>query len=292
MSIGHEPLFCVSKYLLCDGNRNCPKGATKNDEDAKICKVWNILFREFKKSGADNKILNLLMSQTTKPPRVHPLWQDWTYIQRIDATTLTLTTTEAAPSNIESLSVALSHYGPWGYILLGMLICGTVLMFCGVWECFRKPKPTPPSESVPTIPTTVLIVDPPEASDLPRYDDIDPPAYSALFPTLKENDSDDINDASASSSIDGRQHSEIEGRHASDTQDTNSDNNTSNRVQTQIIRVNAPTDVSTETLSTNDIHQTEVHRRSDNTNENKVDDTRENTPPTNDTTSFSDASGV
>lgn len=85
MSIGHEPLFCVSQQLVCDGNRNCPKGATRSDEDDKICKVWTILLNELKKSRVNDNMLNLLKSQTTKSPIVHQLWQDWTYNQRIDS---------------------------------------------------------------------------------------------------------------------------------------------------------------------------------------------------------------
>lgn len=100
----------------------------------------------------------------------------------------TTTTVETQTSNMESLSVALSHYGPWGYILLGMLICGTVLMFCGVWECFRKPKPASPQETVPNSPTAVLIINPPEDNNPPSYDDLDPPSYSTLFPNVKEDD--------------------------------------------------------------------------------------------------------
>ncbi|GJQ71228.1 hypothetical protein Trydic_g10971 [Trypoxylus dichotomus] len=251
MSIGHEPLFCISKYLLCDGNRNCPKGATRNDEDDKICKIWNLLFRELKKPVVDNKLLNFLMSQTTKSPKARPHWQDWTYIQRVDVTTLRSTTTETTPSNIESLSVALSHYGPWGYILLGMLICGTVLMFCGVWECFRKPKPTsPPSEGMQTSPTTILIIDPPETTDPPRYDDIDPPAYSVLFPVLKD-DPVGVGDTPGSSSIDARQHSEIEAQDVSNIHH----NNSNNSAQTQAGGVGASTNVDTETERLDCIHR-------------------------------------
>lgn len=84
------------------------------------------------------------------------------------------------------ISAALSHYGPWGYLMLGMLICGTVLMFCGLWECCcRRPKPQ--TEATPTTlpPTTVLIINTPneDAQTPPRYEDLDqPPSYDVLFP--------------------------------------------------------------------------------------------------------------
>lgn len=27
----------------------------------------------------------------------------------------------------------LSRYGPWGYLMLGMLLCGAALLVCGLW---------------------------------------------------------------------------------------------------------------------------------------------------------------
>lgn len=77
--------------------------------------------------------------------------------------------------------------------MLGMLICGTVLMFCGLWECcFRRPKPHD-DEPLQTPPTTVLIINQNDAGDVrpPSYEDLDqPPSYSVLFPNLKESDGD------------------------------------------------------------------------------------------------------
>lgn len=72
--------------------------------------------------------------------------------------------------------------------MLGMLICGTVLMFCGLWECcFRRPKPHD-DEPIQTPPTTVLVINQHvEDSRPPSYEELDqPPAYSVLFPNLKD----------------------------------------------------------------------------------------------------------
>lgn len=84
-------------------------------------------------------------------------------------------------------STALGHYGPWGYLMLGMLICGTVLMFCGLWECcFRRPKPEELQAIQP--PTTVLIINQQQddVASPPNYEDMDqPPTYSTLFPNIK-----------------------------------------------------------------------------------------------------------
>lgn len=76
--------------------------------------------------------------------------------------------------------------------MLGMLICGTVLMFCGLWECCcRKPKSSSSSQAGPTL----LIInqgvqqsdaDTPQTPGPPRYEDLDqPPSYAALFPSSK-----------------------------------------------------------------------------------------------------------
>ncbi|KAI4461305.1 hypothetical protein MML48_5g00012012 [Holotrichia oblita] len=270
MSIGHEPLFCVSQQLVCDGNRNCPKGATRSDEDDKICKGWPILLKEFKKSRMNDNILNLLKSQTTKSPIVHQLWQELTYNQRIDVSTIMPSTTHEIPSsNIESLSVALSHYGPWGYILLGMLICGTVLMFCGVWECFRKSKPSTPAESVQASPTTVLVIDPPEETDPPRYDDIDPPSYSDLFPNLKRNSAiEQVRNVPGSSSNELRQELGVDRLEVA----TFSNNNN----QAQIASANFASD--TNAVAT----ENSVRENSDSISENKVEETNESITTTSD----------
>ncbi|KAH1017692.1 hypothetical protein HUJ05_008298 [Dendroctonus ponderosae] len=89
-------------------------------------------------------------------------------------------------SATESISAMLNKYGPWGYLMMGLLICGTVLFFCGLWECCcKRPKPEvdpPPS----TTPTTVLIMNCEQGAAPPmppQYDDLDlPPSYTTLFP--------------------------------------------------------------------------------------------------------------
>ena len=89
----------------------------------------------------------------------------------------------------DSVSAAIAHYGTWGYLMLAMLIVGTILMFCGLWECcFRKPKPQ--LEVPPQSPsTTVLIINrTQENSGLhpPNYDELDqPPSYTTIFPSNK-----------------------------------------------------------------------------------------------------------
>lgn len=98
---------------------------------------------------------------------------------------------EEKPKPADSLSTMLSKYGPWGYLMMGLLICGTVLMFCGLWECcIRKPK-TEADPTISTQPTAILISNQGEAGTVispPNYDDLDePPSYNTLFPNLKNN---------------------------------------------------------------------------------------------------------
>lgn len=38
MKIGWEPILCVSDYLICNGNHDCPRGAQISDEDETLCK--------------------------------------------------------------------------------------------------------------------------------------------------------------------------------------------------------------------------------------------------------------
>lgn len=37
------------------------------------------------------------------------------------------------PRQRSSLTRGLARYGPWGYLMLGMLICGAALLVCGLW---------------------------------------------------------------------------------------------------------------------------------------------------------------
>lgn len=107
----------------------------------------------------------------------------------------------------DSISQVLSKYGPWGYLMLGMLICGTVLMFCGLWECcFRKPKTQmDPELGENTQPTRVLIINPPDEGTYnpPNYDELDlPPSYTTLFPNLK-NISPSASESASNSDVTG-----------------------------------------------------------------------------------------
>lgn len=43
------------------------------------------------------------------------------------------TQTKTTTKQHKSTLTGLSKYGPWGYLFLGMLLCGGALLVCGLW---------------------------------------------------------------------------------------------------------------------------------------------------------------
>ncbi|CAH0555981.1 unnamed protein product [Brassicogethes aeneus] len=224
MRIGRQPIFCISEKLVCDGIQHCPKSSSKSDEDEEICSgnlpnaaSWEQLAQEFavkilkkikppqeemvsKHSWSKPKYE--FASRETKKSSGH--WPEW-QLRKKETTTQKPTTTMDKPKATETISAILSKYGPWGYLMMGLLICGTVLMFCGLWECcFRKPK-NQLDDTNTTQPTTVLIINQGEDGQIippPNYDDLDePPSYNTLFPNLKTNTTIQEPNVSGSSSF-------------------------------------------------------------------------------------------
>jgi hypothetical protein len=248
MRIGWDPMMCVADTLTCNGFPNCPKSSTTSDEDDKLCKKSFFaptsleqlaveLFKKWKPPElANNKWLHEKLEQqaTSHPPkRTFFSWRDWKDETKPESTTTTTTTQGNAPKRppkaTDSISQVLSKYGPWGYLMLGMLICGTVLMFCGLWECcFRKQKTEVDAPMSQTQPTTVLIINPHEepTPSPPNYDDLDqPPSYTTLFPNFKVNR--DPSDTSGQSTDSCNQE-----RNATDSRDQEQ-NSTNSSVQEQ-----------------------------------------------------------
>lgn len=225
MKIGWKPMLCVSKDLICNGQTNCPKGSTSSDEAETICRArqsfediarrfiqefqiplgFNEKWVESAKKQIDpttttentvaNRIVSILkkIEATTRKPAYHhpndPVHSKTQPAATTDSTTLTI-------------SSILNQYGPWGYLMLGMLICGGILLLCGMWECCcRRPKPFLGSSGGHRGSTvghrssggpTVLIIDHGDESGgtgrPPEYDELDqPPLYSVLFPNNKVN---------------------------------------------------------------------------------------------------------
>ncbi|XP_063225257.1 uncharacterized protein LOC134532608 isoform X2 [Bacillus rossius redtenbacheri] len=156
LSQGAFTLLCVPSALACDGHVDCPVGGF--DEDESVCGL------------------------TRAPSLIHDLEeQDGHDGHLVDS--------------VDSLAKALAHYGPWGYLMLGTLMCGTLLMMCGLWECCcrgktsrrRPPLARPEQPSVYVIGGEAETAAPGVASAPPKYDELDqPPDYRALFPADKE----------------------------------------------------------------------------------------------------------
>ncbi|XP_036223574.2 uncharacterized protein [Bactrocera oleae] len=107
-------------------------------------------------------------------------------------------------STRSGLNSDLSKYGPWGYLMLGMLLCGGALLICGLWVCCCRlsfhiqtirsfsasaSQHATQNERESALQTSAAAA----ANDLqtgsaspPNYEELDPPpAYSVLFPNQK-----------------------------------------------------------------------------------------------------------
>ncbi|KAH8321621.1 hypothetical protein KR074_010504, partial [Drosophila pseudoananassae] len=114
----------------------------------------------------------------------------------------------------------LSKYGPWGYLMLGMLLCGGALLICGLWvvccrlsshiETIRSLAASASQHAVNNEREAALAaangaggggLDQLGATSPPNYEELDPPpAYSVLFPNQKAASSNTLNlDAAAAS---------------------------------------------------------------------------------------------
>ncbi|XP_030374438.1 uncharacterized protein LOC115624003 [Scaptodrosophila lebanonensis] len=87
----------------------------------------------------------------------------------------------------------LSKYGPWGYLMLGMLLCGGALLICGLWASASQHAVNNEREAALAAANGVGI-DQPSVASPPNYEELDPPpAYSVLFPNQKAASSNTLN---------------------------------------------------------------------------------------------------
>lgn len=136
-----EPLVCISKELVCDGIRHCPHGNEyDSDEDPKLCSNhrfddegiiskfdWSLI--EFIRNYLPSEMHTLFPATTpTTLSTVIPAVEEKT-----EATNKSTTTHHKKNSTRLNFSSDLSKYGPWGYLMLGMLLCGGALLICGLW---------------------------------------------------------------------------------------------------------------------------------------------------------------
>lgn len=168
--------LCVSSYLVCDGVRHCPGG---EDEDPSACSHRRDpplleLLRRF--AARNQELLGLDQPEGITKPSV---------IMKISES-------EKSSNAFMEFAAALKPYGPWSYLVVGMLVCATILMFCLAWECCckrSKPSDTPlnmPASCIDLSPTVTVtaasqqLFTQPLPPTPPEYEP--PPSYASLFP--------------------------------------------------------------------------------------------------------------
>ncbi|KAJ2946667.1 hypothetical protein O0L34_g12726 [Tuta absoluta] len=168
--------LCISSDLVCDGVRHCPGG---EDEEHTMCANRQEpplleLLRRF--AARNQELLGLDQpDEMTKPSVI-----------------MKISESEQKSNAFMEFAAALKPYGPWSYLVVGMLVCATILMFCLAWECCcksSKPSDTPiniPASCIDLSPTVTVTAAsqqlfttnlPPNP---PEYEP--PPSYSSLFP--------------------------------------------------------------------------------------------------------------
>ncbi|XP_048006177.1 uncharacterized protein LOC125241649 isoform X1 [Leguminivora glycinivorella] len=173
--------LCISSYLVCDGVRHCPGG---EDEDTSACMHRRDpplleLLRRF--AARNQELLGIDQNDgMTKPSVISDL-----------KLSVKITESEQKSNAFLEFAAALKPYGPWSYLVVGMLICATILMFCLAWECCckrSKPSDTPiniPASCIDLSPTVTVTAASqhlfsPTPTSPPEYEP--PPSYSSLFP--------------------------------------------------------------------------------------------------------------
>ncbi|RVE55173.1 hypothetical protein evm_000071, partial [Chilo suppressalis] len=163
--------LCVSSYLVCDGIRHCLGG---EDEEAGACSRRRDpplleLLRRF--AARNQELLGLDQPDTMTKPSV---------IMKISES-------EQKSNAFMEFAAALKPYGPWSYLVVGMLVCATILMFCLAWECCcKRSKPSDRPLNIPAscmeVSATVAVTAASQQmlSSPPEYEP--PPSYSSLFP--------------------------------------------------------------------------------------------------------------
>uniref|UniRef100_A0A182WME7 Uncharacterized protein n=1 Tax=Anopheles minimus TaxID=112268 RepID=A0A182WME7_9DIPT len=216
------PLLCIARELVCDGLPNCPPlGTEVTDENEAMCvkhrqqeyseNPVQSVFRQYIQNtiksffgGAEPKELP---SKTSFGEVDIGLEQNFGALYPPASSPYpppAPTDPTVPPKKHRSSLTGLSKYGPWGYLFLGMLICGGALLICGLWECCcRSHKPElNVDDSLPDqVPSFLQTSSPsggsrqgvpgdsPAGHNLPPYGELDPPpAYSVLFPAQKPSD--------------------------------------------------------------------------------------------------------
>uniref|UniRef100_A0A182QPT6 Uncharacterized protein n=1 Tax=Anopheles farauti TaxID=69004 RepID=A0A182QPT6_9DIPT len=232
------PLLCIARELVCDGLPNCPPhGGEASDEIEAMCvkhrqqeyseNPVQSVFRQY----IQNTIKSFFGGEPKELPSKNSFGEvDIALEQKFGSlypptpvTTLAPADTEPTqpPKKNRSSLTGLSKYGPWGYLFLGMLICGGALLICGLWECCcrsHKPEPSPDDSMPDQVPSFLQTSAPGDGGapgrygmgsdgnspshNLPHYGELDaPPAYSVLFPTQKPSEDNDATTAPGTGAV-------------------------------------------------------------------------------------------
>jgi hypothetical protein len=124
---------------MCDGVQHCPVGSEFNsDEDLDYCAKRQLVDMEKPSSLNiwEHFSLGILRNifrgdETTPMPEWHPQESESSPEGSEEDSDANKT-----KENGHQYSRGLSKYGPWGYLMLGMLICGGALLVCGLWGKF------------------------------------------------------------------------------------------------------------------------------------------------------------
>ncbi|XP_065367229.1 uncharacterized protein LOC135959988 isoform X2 [Calliphora vicina] len=220
LRIGDDPILCISKDLICDGIRHCPySNEYDSDEDYAMCwkrsrlgepmppSMESDIFEHFALEVFRN-LFAYDVPSITKATSKPFLQSDDDVTEQTISNKTTLHKVEGGKADNATSAIGghhrrnstrtgvnsdLSKYGPWGYLMLGMLLCGGALLICGLWASAsqhaanneRASALASANEAMNNHSTTTAP---------PNYEELDPPpAYSVLFPNQKAASSNTLN---------------------------------------------------------------------------------------------------
>lgn len=152
LKMGQEKHICISEELICDGVQHCPTGNEfDSDENTEMCdeerrrkEKWplqlikEILRTSIKKSfpSLQGDPLHALTLNVSDDQHLE-YGRRGTSFSGVDKgrfnETIIVETVITDSSVRKNFTRGLSRYGPWGYLMLGMLLCGGALLICGLW---------------------------------------------------------------------------------------------------------------------------------------------------------------
>lgn len=206
LKMGQEKHICISEDLICDGVQHCPRGnGFESDENVEMCTEmrrkkaeWPIqLIKEILRSSFHKSFQprdGAVDSSEETQVQVGRLGTaKGSSFKKYNETIIVETVIDSSsPTMTKSFTRGLSRYGPWGYLMLGMLLCGGALLVCGLWECCcRKHKPTMTLDTTSVIDVNVISTsafsnpEPISNRISVNYENDLPPSYSTLFPNQK-----------------------------------------------------------------------------------------------------------